>query len=213
MNQAQLDFENLLFSRYPELLPLREALHTALDGLRAAYDSGGKVLVCGNGGSAADSEHIVGELMKGFLRRRPLTEEQRAALIAAGGSENMADSLQQGLPAISLVSQSGVISAFANDVDPDMIFAQQTFAYGNSGDVLIALSTSGNSANVVNAVIAGKAKGMFCIGITGEKESRLSALCSVCFRTPTCETYQVQEYTLPLYHTLCAMTEFAYFDR
>ena len=212
MKQEQLEIEDLLFARYPDLLVLKDALHAALKGICNTYDHGGMVLVCGNGGSAADSEHIVGELMKGFLRQRPLTKEQRNALISCGGSLELAAQLQQGLPALSLVSQSALITAFANDVAPELVFAQQAFTYGRPGDTLIALSTSGNSANIVNAVIAGKAKGMFCIGITGGRPSQLSKLCDVSFCIPAQETYQIQEYTLPLYHALCAMTELAYFD-
>ncbi|MDD3242132.1 MAG: SIS domain-containing protein [Eubacteriales bacterium] len=202
-----------LAARIPALAPLRDELTRACAVLVACYAAGGKVLTCGNGGSAADSEHIVGELMKGFLCRRPLSPEQRARLAAVPGlPEGFADGLQQGLAAISLVSQAGLISAFSNDVDPSMVYAQQVFAYGKPGDVLIALSTSGNSKNVVNAAFAARAAQLHIIGLTGADGGRLNALCDVCLRAPAQETYQVQEYHLALYHALCACTEAAFFQ-
>lgn len=196
----------------PALTPLRSGLLDAYALLQGAFESGGKLLLCGNGGSAADADHIVGELMKGFLKRRPLTAEERALLddtpdMPAG----FADRLQGALPALSLNTHGALLSAYANDVDAAMVYAQQVWALGQGGDALLALSTSGNSRNVVNAVHAARAKGLRTLAITGEKESALSALCDVTLRLPSTETYRVQEYTLPVYHALCALLEAAFF--
>lgn len=196
----------------PALAPLRSGLLDAYALLQGAFELGGKLLLCGNGGSAADADHIVGELMKGFLKRRPLTAEERALLddtpdMPAG----FADRLQGALPALSLNTHGALLSAYANDVDAAMVYAQQVWALGQGGDALLALSTSGNSRNVVNAVHAARAKGLRTLAITGEKESALSALCDVTLRLPSAETYRVQEYTLPVYHALCALLEAAFF--
>ena len=196
----------------PALAPLRSGLLDAYALLKGAFELGGKLLLCGNGGSAADADHIVGELMKGFLKRRPLTAEERALLddtpdMPAG----FADRLQGALPALSLNTHGALLSAYANDVDASMVYAQQVWALGQGGDALLALSTSGNSRNVVNAVHAARAKGLRTLAITGEKESALSALCDVTLRLPSAETYRVQEYTLPVYHALCALLEAAFF--
>ena len=196
----------------PALAPLRSGLLDAYALLQGAFESGGKLLLCGNGGSAADADHIVGELMKGFLKRRPLPAEERALLddtpdMPAG----FADRLQGALPALSLNTHGALLSAYANDVDASMVYAQQVWALGQGGDALLALSTSGNSRNVVNAVHAARAKGLRTLAITGEKESALSALCDVTLRLPSTETYRVQEYTLPVYHALCALLEAAFF--
>ena len=196
----------------PALAPLRSGLLDAYALLQGAFELGGKLLLCGNGGSAADADHIVGELMKGFLKRRPLTAEERALLddtpdMPAG----FADRLQGALPALSLNTHGALLSAYANDVDASMVYAQQVWALGQGGDALLALSTSGNSRNVVNAVHAARAKGLRTLAITGEKETALSALCDVTLRLPSAETYRVQEYTLPVYHALCALLEAAFF--
>lgn len=194
----------------PKLVPLVEDLKKSVNIIIESCKNNGTVLTCGNGGSAADSEHIVGELMKGFLLKRPLEKSQFDKIYAVSECEDpqtFGENLQQGIKAISLVSQVGLITAFLNDVDPDMIFAQQVFAYGGQGDVLIALSTSGNSKNVVNAAISAKAKGMKIISFTGERESKLSKISDVTFRVPSLETYKIQEYHLPIYHMVCGMVE------
>lgn len=196
----------------PVLAPLREELLTAYALLYETYAEGGKLLLCGNGGSAADAEHIVGELMKGFLKKRPLDAEARALLddtpeLPAG----FADRLQGALPALALNTHGALLSAYANDVDAAMVYAQQVWALGQGADALLALSTSGNSSNVVNAVHVARAKGLRTLAITGQRESALSALCDVTLRMPACETYRVQEYTLPVYHALCALIETAFF--
>lgn len=202
-----------LYSTYPALLSCRESIEKAFNALTECAKEKATVLVCGNGGSAADSEHIVGELMKGFNLRRPLCEEQKALFKDIPNGSDFAAKLQCGIRAISLVSQTGVITAFANDVAADMIFAQQVFAYAQkSEDVLIALSTSGNSKNVVNAVYAAKAAGIRSIAITGENESKLSEYSDITIKLPAHTPFEVQEFTLPVYHALCATVEVEMFD-
>ncbi len=195
----------MLYERYPALQACKEDIEQALKLLIDTYRLGGKVLVCGNGGSAADSEHIVGELMKGFTLSRPVTDERIPEELRRG--------LQGALPAISLPSQSAILSAYANDVSPDMVYAQLVYGYGKAGDVLIALSTSGNSKNVVKAVEVANCLGMKTIAMTGMTESQLSALSTVTVQVPETETYKVQELHLPVYHYLCAETEKTLFEK
>lgn len=177
----------------------------------SCYRNGGKVLVCGNGGSAADSEHIVGELMKGFNLRRPVPQEIKDKFADASDGERIVSALQMPLRAISLASHIGLMTAFANDCDADMIFAQQVLGYGDCGDVLIALSTSGNSKNVVYAAETAKAVGVKTLAITGGKDSRLSEICDVTIKLPRYTPFEVQELTLPVYHALCAAVENEFF--
>lgn len=196
-----------LFDRCPSLRACEGEILHALDLLLACYRNGGKVLTCGNGGSAADAEHIVGELLKKFKRHRdvdPVVAERLPADLVA--------KLEGALPAISLVSMSGILTAFANDVSWETAFAQQVLGLGRPGDVLIALSTSGNSANCVNAALVARAKGMKVISLTGRAGSRLSALSDAAVRVPETETYRVQELHLPVYHALCAAVEEALFS-
>ena len=209
-----MDFNTALtafLEKYPALNAVKEELIRSYELIVYSYSNRKKVLVCGNGGSAADSEHIVGELMKGFEKRRPLPDSDRRLLEKTPHGAELAEKLQKPLRAISLVSQSGVISAFANDVDPAMVFAQQVWGYGDEGDVLIALSTSGNSKNVVFAAEAAKALGVKTIAITGEKESALSSLCDITLRLPAQSPKDVQELTLPVYHFLCLAVENSFF--
>ncbi len=170
--------------------------------LLETFRNGGKVLVCGNGGSAADAEHICGELLKKFKKRR-----QVAPSIAAKLRPELAGKLEGSLPAISLVSMSGIITAFANDVAWETAFAQQVLGLAHPGDVLIALSTSGNSANCVAAAEVMKAIGGKTIALTGAKDSKLSEIADVAIKVPEIETYKVQELHLPVYHALCAAIE------
>ena len=190
---------NELLERYPELEPVKEEIQAALELIRQTYENGGKVLVCGNGGSCSDSEHIVGELMKGFKLMRPVTDERIPEDLRCG--------LQGALPAISLPSQTGILSAFINDVDPEMMYAQLVYGYAGENDLLIGLSTSGNSKNVVNAARIAKAVGAKTLAMTGAKESKLSELCDVTVRVPETETFKIQELHLPVYHFLCAQIE------
>ena len=195
-----------LVERYPCLAGAMESIDLAAQMLVDTYQRGGTVLVCGNGGSAADSEHIVGELMKGFMSLRPMSEEQRKFMSEAVDGDVLSK-LQRGIPAISLPSQSAVISAYANDVDPELVYAQLVFGYGRPQDMLIGLSTSGNSKNVVAAAKVAKAMGLSTLALTGARESRLSELCDVTVRAPETETFKVQELHLPIYHYLCAYVE------
>lgn len=188
-----------LLDRYPCLVECRESIEKALEIIIDTYKNGGKILVCGNGGSAADSEHIVGELMKGFMKKREVTDERIP--------ERMRGCLQGALPAISLPSQCAILSAFINDVEPEMMYAQLVLGYANENDLLIGLSTSGNSKNVVNAVELAKCLGVKTLSLTGRNESKLSELSDVTIRVPETETYKVQELHLPVYHYLCAETE------
>jgi len=202
-----------MLTDYPALAPCEASINAAFVQIKATYQNGGKVLVCGNGGSAADSEHIVGELMKGFMQQRKLPEAARAKIKAVAGEngEYICNNLQGALPAISLVSQSAIISAFANDVVADMVFAQQVYGYGKPGDCLIGLSTSGNAKNVVYAMQTAKALGVATIGLTGSSGGALKSICDVTICAPSDSTPKIQEYHLPIYHTLCMMVEDAFF--
>lgn len=199
----------ILTDRYPALSVCAGDIVKAYEKMLAVYEGGGKMLLCGNGGSAADSEHIVGELMKGFLLKRPPLQADREAFagLFPEDADYFAANLQRGIPAISLVSQSAVQTAFNNDVAADMVFAQQVYGYGRPGDLVMGITTSGNSKNVVNAMKVAKAMGLVTIGLTGAKESGLSAICDVTIRVPETETYKVQELHLPVYHWLCAALE------
>ena len=179
--------------------------------LQNCYQGGGKLLIGGNGGSAADSEHIVGELLKSFKKCRTIDESVRAKLMQSENGAYLVSKLEGSLPAISLISQTGIITAFANDKAWDVALAQQTYGLGQAGDCLLVLSTSGNSKNCVLAVEVAKAKGMQTLAFTGEKESLLSKACTVTVRVPETETYKVQELHLPIYHCLCAMLEEEFF--
>ena len=203
-----------LMRKFPDLAECREDIEQAFETLKKTYRGGGKLLVCGNGGSAADSEHIVGELMKGFMSKRPLPDAEREAFSAVFPQDAgfLSDHLQGALPAISLVSQSALIAAVANDVSPDMIFAQQVYGYGRPGDTLLGLSTSGNSANVVRAVQVAKVKGLHTIGLTGRGGGRLKEICDVTIRVPMDSTPDIQERHLPIYHALCMMLEEEFFQ-
>jgi D-sedoheptulose 7-phosphate isomerase len=203
-----------LSERYPVLADSMNDIELAFDLLCGCYDSGGKLLLCGNGGSAADCAHIVGELMKGFLSPRKLTKDDRAFFEDMDeATRRLPDKLQNGLPAISLCSEQSLLSAYANDVDPVMVYAQQVWVYGqNSPDLLLALSTSGNAENVAAAVRTANALGIDTVAITGADGGKLAELCTVCIRLPETETYKVQELTEPVYHALCAALEAHYFS-
>lgn len=211
MKQSVQKIFDELFSGYPALLTCKSSIESAYNILVNTYKCGGKILVCGNGGSAADCEHIVGELMKGFKLQRPLENGDVAPFLQYDEGEKIAQGLQKGLPAISLVSHTGLMTAFINDCDPGLVFAQQVYGYMNECDTLVALSTSGNSKNVVNAVITAKAKNGNAIAITGETGGKLLSLCDAIIKLPSSDTAGIQEYTLPVYHTLCAMLEEEFF--
>jgi D-sedoheptulose 7-phosphate isomerase len=202
-----------LIATYPELNICAQDIQAAFELLQTCYRSGGKALTCGNGGSAADAEHIVGELMKGYLLKRSIPEEVRAKLISTSpqDGEYLASHLQGGLPVISLVSQTSLLSAIANDTAADMVYAQQVYAYGREGDALIGISTSGSSTNVIRAMQVAHALGLRTIGLTGRTGGKLKPLCDVCIRVPANDTTLIQERHLPIFHVLCAMLEEEFF--
>lgn len=207
MKEKTKDIFNCLYMNFPALKGYAGEIETAFSILSESYRQGNKVLVCGNGGSAADSEHIVGELMKGFRLKRPLPAKLREKMEREFQGVDLADYLQEALPAISLTSQSALMTAFNNDVSPDTVFAQQVLGYGKRGDVLIGITTSGNSRNVINAVKVAKVLGMNTIGVTGAGGGILGNLCDVTIAVPERETYRIQELHLPVYHALCAAVE------
>ena len=204
---------NHLIDRYPKLGVCRNEIKQAYEILETAYFNGRKLLVCGNGGSASDSEHIVGELMKEFKLKRKVFGEQATALksIDPELGEVLAENLQGALPAISLTGHSSLQTAFMNDAVPELVFAQQVNGYGKPGDVFLGISTSGNSKNVLYAAVNAKAKGLKVIGLTGAKENKLMKFADVCIRVPETETYKIQELHLPVYHCLCLMLEERFF--
>lgn len=195
-----------LLQRRPELAGASESITQAYEVLRKCFRAGGKVLLCGNGGSAADADHWAGELLKGFCHDRPLPKKARGRLRPA-----IASKLQGALPAIPLTSFPAASTAFGNDVDPDLAYAQLTSALGRRGDVLVALSTSGHAANVCAAAEVARAKGMPVIALTGATGGKLKGLSDVCIRAPSKETYRAQEYHLPIYHCLSLMLEEEFF--
>jgi phosphoheptose isomerase len=209
MNQHSSELFEQFFQNHPDLTCCRDSMEAALDILMNAFRGGNKLLICGNGGSAADAEHIVGELMKGFASPRRLPDRTVATLTELFPEEGrqLADKLQGALPAISLVSQSSLCSAIINDIGAEMVFAQQVFGYGIRGDVLWALSTSGKAKNVVWAAKTAKALGLKTIGLTGKAGSPLSGLCDVTIQVPAVATAEVQEYHMRVYHRVCAVLE------
>ncbi|MDD7382100.1 MAG: SIS domain-containing protein [Bacillales bacterium] len=204
-----------LIERYPILKPCSDAIENTYRLLEECYKKGNKMLLAGNGGSFADADHIVGELMKGFEKRRPISKELKNQLLQIDPliGEGLSSSLQMGLPAINLGNHQSLNSAFLNDVkNGDLyIFAQQVLGYGKEGDVLFAISTSGNSKNIINAVVVAKALGMKTIALTGKDGGNLAPLCDVAIIVPLFETYKIQECHLPIYHTLCLMLEDTFF--
>jgi len=203
-----------LYAKYPELRPaVSSDMEQAFATLRDSFRNGGQLLVCGNGGSAADAEHIAGELMKGFMLKRPVPDTFRAKLaeVDADAAGYIARHLQGALPVISLVSHTALSTAFANDNAPDLVFAQQVYGYGRPGDVLLGISTSGNSANVLHALRVAKAIGMKTIGLTGRTGGRMKSLCDTTICVPFDSTPDIQERHLPIYHALCILIEEEFF--
>ena len=203
-----------LVLRYPLLKSCEGSVYEAFAMMKSSFKQGGKLLIAGNGGSAADAEHIAGELLKSFLIKRPVCESLRISLeenFGADGRE-LASKLEGSLPALSLVSNPGISTAFANDVDPALAFAQLVSGHGRPGDVFLGISTSGNSENIIKATMTAKAIGMGTIGLTGQNQCRLSGLCDITIHAPHSETYIIQEYHLPIYHALCAMLEAEFFE-
>lgn len=203
----------ILVNRYPELAVAKDDILNAYQILRDCYRQGGKLLVAGNGGSAADAEHIVGELMKGFkLPRKP--DANFADKLVKENKELgtvLAENLQGALPAIALDGHPALSTAYMNDCEPLLCFAQQVNGYGKESDVFLGISTSGNSKNVLYAATTAHAIGMKVIGLTGAKNSKLEQMSDVCIKVPQTETYMIQELHLPVYHCLCLMLEDEFF--
>lgn len=202
-----------LLERYPSLNGCRSDLIRAFELLEIAFSNKRKLLVCGNGGSASDAEHIVGELMKSFAHPRslPAAEQERLTVLSPMRGEVLAKNLQGALPALALGGNIALSTAYSNDVMPELMFAQQVYGYGQEGDVLWAISTSGQSRNILYAVDTAKLRGMAVLGLTGEDGGELKALCDVCIRVPSGLTPDIQELHLPIYHTLCLMLEERFF--
>lgn len=207
MKNSSLIHLNTLIERYPSLALCKDSIINSCEMLIECFKNGGKLLVCGNGGSASDSEHIVGELMKGFILPRTLSNDLKNKI----NDDTLTNSLQYGLPAISLVSQTSLSTAFSNDQLPTAVFAQQVLGYGKKGDVLLCISTSGNSLNCVYAAKVAKALDMKVISLTGEKDSKLKELSDITIQAPSCETFKIQEYHLPIYHAICLALENEFF--
>ena len=213
MEQKIKDILEDLIRRYPVLSCAKDDIAAAYEAMKDCYDRGGKLLIAGNGGSCADADHIVGELMKEFKKRRPVSSELRKALVQADPAEGeaLADKLGYSLMALSLSNQQTLNTAFSNDVDGDYIYAQQILGYGRRGDVYLAISTSGNSRNILHAVPVAKALGIKVVGLSGRTGGKLKAKADITICAPEDETYKVQELHLPIYHTLCMMLEDTYF--
>ena len=208
MNDVKAIFEEL-FQRYPALEVCRNEIWKAYEIIKASYENGGKLLIAGNGGSAADSEHIVGELMKGFVKPRKLSDEFVSKLknVDEHMGEELGEKLQGALPAIALVDHVALSTAYLNDVDPLLGFAQQINGYGDEDDVFLAISTSGNSKNILYSCTIAKAKGMKVVGLTGKDGGKLKDMSDVAIIVPESETFKIQELHLPVYHCLCLMLE------
>ena len=204
---------NELITRYPALASCKEDIALAAHTLINCYKKGGKLLICGNGGSCADSDHIVGELLKGFLKKRPLSDEKKQEMKAnyPDISDDVLEKLQGSLPAIALPSITALNTAFCNDVDPALMYAQSVVGLGNPGDMLIAISTSGNSVNAVGAAKVAKALGLTVVALTGKGGGELGEIADIAVRVPETETFKIQELHLPVYHYICAAVEAEFF--
>jgi D-sedoheptulose 7-phosphate isomerase len=214
MKEKEKYFLEDLLNRYPSLKGCEKDIEKAFNLLVKVFESSGKMLVCGNGGSSSDSEHMVGELMKSFIKRRELTNEQKTSFIQFGAEgKYLAAKLQGALPAISISTLTAFGTAYINSFDPDLVFAQQVYGLGNNGDVLFVFSASGSSKNILNAVLTAKAKGMHVIALTGESSGKIEPYCDVIVQMPAFLSPLVQEYYLPVYHTLAYMLEEYFFEK
>ena len=206
---------DLLITRYPKLASIRQEIEDAYEVMEECYRNGGKILIAGNGGSAADSEHMAGELMKRFKIPRPVEDdfaERMKAIDPVRGVE-LAKNLERSLMAIPLVAHEALTTAYINDVDGLGVFAQQLYGFGRPGDVFIGISTSGNSKNVMNATVVARALGIKVIGLTGAAGGELAGVSDVAVKAPEIETYMIQELHLPIYHCWCLMLEDAFFGK
>lgn len=209
-----MKYIDLLISRYPTLGCCEKKIEDACECMIESFENNGKLLIAGNGGSAADALHIVGELMKGFVLPRKLTATMQEDVKNVCNPEHvnyLINNLQQALPAIALVENTGLSTAFANDNAPDLVFAQQVLGYGNVGDVFFGISTSGNSKNVLYAMEIAKARGLKTIALTGKSGGKLKRIADICITVPETETYKIQELHLPIYHAICLALEEEFF--
>jgi D-sedoheptulose 7-phosphate isomerase len=208
------DILNDMINRYPALEDCKYDIREACKAVINCYSNHGKLLLCGNGGSCSDADHIVGELMKSFERKRPIDKTLEGSLKSVSEERGafIADRLQIALPAISLNAHSALYSAISNDMDANLVFAQQIVGYGQKNDVLIAISTSGNSQNIIDAAITAKAKGLTVIGLMGENGGRMKQYCDIAICVPSLSTPEVQEYHQPIYHTICRIAENRFFQ-
>jgi D-sedoheptulose 7-phosphate isomerase len=208
-----MDYLEELIQRYPSLSKCREDIAKAYLILKECFESGGKFMAAGNGGSAADSGHMVGELMKGFVKKRPLPPEfiEKLKSIRPESSEYLAGNIQRGLPAIDLSAQAPLITACINDIGSDTIYAQQVYGYGRAGDVFMGISTSGNAKNILHAMVIAKARGIKTIALTGGSGGVIKNYADAAIIACENETYKIQELHLPVYHTLCLMIEEYFF--
>ena len=213
MKESILNIFNELIRRYPSLAGQRENIIGVYKVLEQTYSDGGKLLVAGNGGSAADSEHIVGELMKAFIKPRKLDTALQDKLKSVDKKlgEVLADNLQGALPAIAVTGHVGLSTAYLNDCSPLLAFAQQVNGFGNEGDVFLGISTSGNSENILYALVTARAKGMKTVGLSGRDGGRMKEFCDEIIIVPEKETFKIQELHLPVYHALCLMLEERFF--
>ena len=213
IDEKLLKHVDLLMERYPQLQVCRQDIIDAYLIMEEAYESDHKLLIAGNGGSAADSEHIAGELMKRFKTPRHVSKEfaEKLTAIDANRGPELAKNLERGLMAIPLVAHEALTTAYINDVDGLGVFAQQLFGYGRSGDVFLGISTSGNSKNVMSATVVARALGIKVVGLTGAKGGELADVADVVIKVPETETYMIQELHLPVYHCLCLMLEEHFF--
>lgn len=204
---------DLLIKRYPVLASIEKDIVDAYLVMEETYEHDGKIMVAGNGGSAADAEHIAGELMKRFKTPRPVSDEFAARLKAIDPERgaNLAANLERSLMAIPLVAHEALTTAYINDVDGYGVFAQQLFGFGRKGDVFLGISTSGNSKNVMSATVVARALGIKVIGLTGAGGGELAGVADVCVKAPETETYMIQELHLPIYHCWCLMLEERFF--
>jgi D-sedoheptulose 7-phosphate isomerase len=209
-----MDYLEELVQRYPGLEKCKADIYKAYQLMKKSFESGGQFLAAGNGGSAADSGHIVGELMKGFVKKRPLAPDfiQKLKAVSPADAEYLAKNIQQGLPAVDLSAHAALITACINDIGGDIIYAQQVCGYGGEGDVFMGISTSGNAKNILYAMIAARARGLKTIALTGGSGGAIKEYADAAIIVPETETFKVQELHLPVYHALCLMIEDRFFS-
>ncbi len=210
-----MKYMNELVARYPVLSECIDDIIQLVTSIVDAYYAGNKLLICGNGGSAADSEHIVGELMKGFHLKRPLSPDEKKLFHEKFGDDGIyiSENLQMAIPAISLTGHPCFSTAFQNDCDYQLVFAQQVYGYGKKGDLFLGITTSGNSRNVILAAMTAKLRGLKTAVLTGKEGGKIAGFSDICIKTPSSVTHEIQELHLPIYHAVCLQAEFEIFNK